>query len=241
VKRILIVDDDPVSAKLLELILQRSGYETAASADAAQALAFLESGPSIEMLICDQNLDGGLGGGMTGLEFVARLRVDPRYQGLPVILCTGVADKSLAEAAVDHGIRHFIVKPIQPNVVIAKVRAVAHERRVAMDGRSDLMARLGLSDLEYRSLAQASRSHLRQLRERMSAYRKAGDQVSAVKTAELLREPAELLNARALQTALTHLEETHTWHDFDHAVTLLIEEIDFLEEVLAAQSGPQLV
>jgi two-component system, chemotaxis family, chemotaxis protein CheY len=235
-KTILIVDDDPVSVRLIEMIVARNGYGTAGASSAAEALAILDTGQPIEMVITDQNL-----GGPSGLELSAKLRADVRFHNLPVILCTGVADRQTVVEAMGLGVHHFIVKPITPKVVMEKVNAVVAERPQIMEPRDAAMARLHLSGPEYKALLHTSQGHLARLGAELTQATEAGDRVTAVLTAGRLREPATMLAAPRLLAAIDMLEATRTWHDLEESVRLIAEEIAALESALEAESRPQLI
>jgi two-component system chemotaxis response regulator CheY len=235
-KTILIVDDDPVSVRLIEMIVSRHGYATAGASSAAEAIAILDTGRPVEMVITDQTL-----GGQSGLELVAKLRADVRFHNLSVILCTGVADRQVVEEAMRLGLHHFIVKPIKPQVVMDKVNAVVAERPQLMESRGAVMTRLQLSDAEYKALIHASQGHLAQLGAELTRATEAGDRVTAVLTAGRLREPATMLAAPRLLAAIDMLEATRTWHDLEESVRLIAEEIAALESALEAESRPQLI
>jgi CheY-like chemotaxis protein len=236
VKTILVVDDDPVSVRLIEMILGRHGYACQPAASAAEALAWLDLGRPVEMVITDQNL-----GGMSGLELSEKIRADGRFHGLQVILCTGVADRATVEAAMRLGIRHFVVKPIAAHVLMAKVEAVAAERPRVMDSRGVTMTRLQLTDAEYKALVQLSLRHLTALGVELARAEKGGDRVTTVTIAGRLREPASMLTAVRLIDAVGRLEGTRTWRDFEDAVTLVFEELRALENALDTETKPQLI
>jgi len=235
-KTILIVDDDPVSVRLIEMIVARNGYGTAGASSAAEAFAILDSGRPIELVITDQNL-----GGQSGLELSRKLRADVRFHNLPVILCTGLADRQTVEEAMRIGVRHFIVKPITPQILMEKVNAVAAERPHIMDSRGAAMTRLQLSDAEYKALVHASQGHLARLSAELAQAVESGDKVTAVITAGRLREPATLLAAPRLLAAIDTLEATHTWHDLEDSARLIAEEIASLQSALETESRPQLI
>jgi CheY-like chemotaxis protein len=123
VKTILVVDDEPAVMRLIATILTNHGYLATEAANAAEALALLDGSPGVELVITDQHMDG-----MTGLELAAALRADARFRDVPVILCTGAADRATIAEATTLGIRHLIAKPVTPKVVMDKVLAVEGER-----------------------------------------------------------------------------------------------------------------
>ena len=235
-RTILVVDDDPVSARLLEMVVRRDGYAAVSVASAEAALARLDQGPFVELIIMDQNL-----GGMTGLELFAALRADVRFRRLPAILCTGFADGETVRSAMSLGIRHFIVKPIRPNVVTAKVAAVQAERPAVVEAKASRMARLQLTDSEYKTFVRATQEHLVALRSELEHAEKDGDKVTSIALAQRFREPANLLGAGRVVAAVDHIEETHSWRDFEHAIGAVLEEVAQLEAILYDEIRPRLI
>src|SRR5580700_10682708 len=104
---ILIVDDDPVQCRLLEAMLQKSGYETVVldNGDAALALLGGIDGPHIDCVILDlvmPNLDG--------LGVLARLR--QAAIDVPVIVQTAHGGIDTVVSAMRAGAVDFVVKPV---------------------------------------------------------------------------------------------------------------------------------
>jgi CheY-like chemotaxis protein len=235
-RTILVVDDDPVSVSLIEMIATRSGFACQAASSGAEALAWLESSTSVEMVITDQNMPG-----MSGLELYSKVHADPRFRHLPFILCTGSADRTTVGEAVRLGIQHFIVKPITPKVVLEKVLTVEAAMPQAIEPRSSIMVRLGLSDLEYRNLILTSRQQIAGLRDGLAKAYSDGDRVETALFAERLREPANLLAATRLLAAIDLLERSSTWHGLEDAVAGLFLELGTLDNALDIASKPQLM
>ncbi len=105
--RILVVDDDPVQCRLLENMLQKSGYEavTLDNGDAALALLAEPDGAHIDCVILDlvmPNLDG--------LGVLARLRQSAN--NVPVIVQTAHGGIDNVVSAMRAGAIDFVVKPV---------------------------------------------------------------------------------------------------------------------------------
>jgi CheY-like chemotaxis protein len=234
-KTILVIDDDPVSIRLIEMIAARYGYETVSRSSGHDALAWLDTADSVEMVISDQRMAN-----MTGLELYSTVRTDVRFRHLPFILCTGFADETTVREAIRLGIRHFIVKPITPKVVMEKITLVESERPRMMEPRDAAMARLRLSDLEYKSLVRTCREHILTLRNELSKAFEGGDRVTMVMVAARLREPITLVDATRLLQAIDGLESTRTWKDLEDAARLVFREIGELEVALEQETRPHL-
>ena len=235
-KTILVVDDDPISIRLIEMIVRRHGYETTSVTSAGAAWDWLDAGNVVEMVITDQNL-----GGDSGLDLCTRLRGDVRFRGVPIILCTGQADRDLVTHAMQLGVKHFIVKPIVPQILMDKVEAVAAERPAVVAPKLATMDRLQLSEAEYKSLVRVSEHHLAELRDELDHARGDGDRVTAVAIVGRMREPAGLLGASRLLVAIEHLERSRTWPEFDKSVDLALEEVASVQSALADETRPHLL
>ncbi len=118
---ILVVDDDPVDIKALQLLLEHFGYTVETARSGPEALERLAAS-SPDLVVADVRMPG-----MTGLEVVsesARLR-----PGIPVVLITGHADVRAAVQAMQRGAFDYIIKPPDPGEFrIILERAIEHSR-----------------------------------------------------------------------------------------------------------------
>ena len=115
---ILIIDDDEVSRRLLTQALKTGGYQIQ-EAENAQA-GYLKVGlyqPSLILL--DHEMPE-----VAGIEFAYRIKQDPAYVTLPIIMVTSHRQEKLVRAARSVGISDFIVKPFQKEILLEKVSAV---------------------------------------------------------------------------------------------------------------------
>lgn len=103
---ILVVDDSPANMKLLSFVLENQGYDVRTAADAAAALAILESfRPSLVLL--DLQLPD-----IDGLTLARRLKADSRLKGMLIVAVTASAMKGDEEKALEAGCDGYITKPI---------------------------------------------------------------------------------------------------------------------------------
>ncbi len=103
-RRILIVDDMLVSREALARILQQHGYETVPAMNGAEALALLKKN-KIDLILLDQMMPE-----VDGLTFLAGIRRFPKWKNLPVIMFTGVKDRSCNSRAQGLDVKEFLVK-----------------------------------------------------------------------------------------------------------------------------------
>src|SRR5260370_5126814 len=107
-EKILIVDDDIDSLKLIGLMLQRQGYEIAAASAGGQAVTkAAQEHP--DLIILDVMMPD-----MDGFEVCRRLRADPNTVGIPIIMFTArtlVDDKM---TGFETGADDYLLKPTPP-------------------------------------------------------------------------------------------------------------------------------
>ena len=114
--RIVVVDDEPSQAKLLEVILAGEGYVVERFTDSVLALARLTQHPqTVDLVVTDQIMPRVLGTMLA--EQVTSLRRD-----LPVLLCTGYAAEHLDDHELPQGISAVLRKPYKPEQLTERVR-----------------------------------------------------------------------------------------------------------------------
>lgn len=117
-EKILIVDDDIDSLKLIGLMLQRQGYEITAASSGAQALT-KASGEVPNLIILDVMMPD-----MDGYEVCRRLRVNPNTQNIPIIMFTAKTLVDDKVAGFEAGADDYLTKPTHPAELASRVKAV---------------------------------------------------------------------------------------------------------------------
>lgn len=103
-RRILVVDDMLASREAMARILNQHGYETVPAINGAEALALLKKN-KIDLILLDQMMPE-----VDGLTFLAGIRRFPKWKKLPVIMFTGVKDRSCNSRAQGLDVKEFLVK-----------------------------------------------------------------------------------------------------------------------------------
>jgi putative two-component system response regulator len=135
---ILVVDDNPVSARLVERVLQSDGYHTAVAYNGREALGMLETTADVRLVVCDLRMPE-----MDGLEFLRELRSQPLWRELPVLMCTSVGEADSVKEAIRLGVQSYVRKPVSALVLLQKVRSLVDARPVLRE-RRQVMLSLGL-------------------------------------------------------------------------------------------------
>lgn len=113
-KRILVIDDDPVIRMLAAGILKKAGYDVLLAEDGKSGLN-LTAKEKPDMVITDHQMPG-----QSGLDLLSVYRKD--YPGLPVVMLTAFGDATLTIKAVQHGAFDFIEKPINSKELLDVVK-----------------------------------------------------------------------------------------------------------------------
>jgi len=120
-KRILIIDDDKVLVQLLGRRIAAAGYEVMTAFDGVQGLrlAFQEK-PSL--IILDILFPAG-----GGIETLKKLSSSTKTWNIPIIINTGHDDPQLKQTASEYNIVDFMLKPVDPEKIIQKIKEVLGE------------------------------------------------------------------------------------------------------------------
>lgn len=105
-KSILIVDDNPVNLKLVQVLLTLEGYEVRTATDASQVLTLLQSYRP-DLILMDLQLPG-----VDGLELTRRLKADEETRSILIVIMTAYAMRVDKERALAAGCDGYLIKPI---------------------------------------------------------------------------------------------------------------------------------
>jgi len=122
VERILIVDDERVVLETLVDVLQAEGFSVAQASDARSALSHLAAEP-VAIVLSDIRMPD-----MDGMELLHDVR--RLHPGTDVVLMTGFASVDGAIEAMGAGAADYLIKPLRPKEVIARVRSILQRRRL---------------------------------------------------------------------------------------------------------------
>ena len=131
-EKILVVDDDVDTLKLVGLILQRQGYEVHVANSGSQAIASLES-ITPDLILLDIMMPE-----MDGFQFLSQFR---KESTTPVIIITAKDEETDAVLGLELGADDFIVKPFRMRELVARIRAVF--RRIDQQEPIEKMLRIG--------------------------------------------------------------------------------------------------
>ncbi|MBN1890767.1 MAG: response regulator [Thermoflexales bacterium] len=117
-KKILIVDDDMESLKLIGLMLERRGYQILAAQDGGQALDKIRANMP-DLIILDVMMPG-----VDGIEVCRRLRANPDTAHIPIVMFTAKTTINDKVAGFQAGADDYLTKPIHPAELASRVEAI---------------------------------------------------------------------------------------------------------------------
>jgi two-component system, OmpR family, phosphate regulon response regulator PhoB len=116
--KILIVEDEAAIRGMLTIVLEQAGFTAIAAAEVDSAQKILaDSYP--DLILLDWMLPG-----TSGVEWARRLKKDPSYKDLPIILLTARGEEEDKVRGLEIGADDYLTKPFSPKELVARIRAV---------------------------------------------------------------------------------------------------------------------
>jgi PAS domain S-box-containing protein len=114
-RRVLVVDDNPQIAQLVQDILEDAGYEVLIANDGSEGLAIAHR-EALDLILMDLQMPG-----LNGVEVTRRLKTDPATRAIPIIALTAQAMPEEREQALAAGLDDYLTKPIELRVLVDAV------------------------------------------------------------------------------------------------------------------------
>ena len=112
---IVVADDSITTLSMVSARLQRGGYETVTATRGDECLdLILDRRPLLVVLDVEMP-------GIGGIEVTRRLRADPLFAEMPIVLLTAHSDDEHVRAGLDAGANSYIVKPFSPQDLAARI------------------------------------------------------------------------------------------------------------------------
>lgn len=113
--RILIVDDEASIRDLIKEVLIIQGHEFELAAGGVEAFEIMRR-KKIDLVIVDRNMPG-----MTGIEVVSLIRLNPKTKGIKILMCTGSNVTREIDEAFNAGADDYVLKPLSFPVLLGKI------------------------------------------------------------------------------------------------------------------------
>lgn len=117
IRNILVVDDSKTELHHLSDILGKRGYAVRTAENGEEAMRRLDEQVP-DLILMDVVMPG-----QNGFQLTRQITRDPRYAEVPVIMCTSKGQETDKVWGLRQGARDYIVKPVQADELLAKIRA----------------------------------------------------------------------------------------------------------------------
>ena len=122
--RALIADDDPMSRRMLEMVLSKLGYEMISETNGNAALERLSGPNPPQLAILDWMMPQ-----LSGIEVCRRLRQRQETRNVPILMLTARGEETDRIRGLDTGADDYITKPFSMTELLARLRAVMRRIR----------------------------------------------------------------------------------------------------------------
>ena len=114
-KKILLIEDDVLTAKIVARMLEPLGYKVFVAGDTYTA-TLLAHRERPELIIMDMMLPGG-----GGLNLLQRLKLSSHTRGIPVIALTAIEDEDFKQNAISKGVDSYMTKPVNSETLSSEI------------------------------------------------------------------------------------------------------------------------
>jgi len=197
---ILIVDDNTVSLKIVELNLKKHRYETLTATTGKEALEQMSTNTDIQLVITDIMMPE-----MDGLSLLKQMKEHPVLKEIPVIMCTALKEMETVMKAIELGCKHYIVKPVIPSQLLQKVKEVLGHDKPVLQNKRQVMHRLNLDTRAYGEIAREFAVSVTKKIALLEAYQNGETQKDISSELLELMESTSLLGAYKVQKILERI------------------------------------
>lgn len=116
--KVLVVDDDKTTRKMISLILNSKGYEVVTAENGIEALQKLGI-EDINLILTDMNMPY-----MDGIELVKQIRSSQERSNIPIVMITTEADEEEKIKAFEAGVDDYLVKPTTSEEISQSIKKI---------------------------------------------------------------------------------------------------------------------
>lgn len=153
---ILVVDDEPLNREIIGEFLDDPDYQLSFAVNGEEAWSVLAATPPVDLVVLDRMMPV-----LDGLTLLKRIKADPRFRDLQVIMQTAASAPEEVREGIEAGAYYYLTKPYQPEALHAIVRAALTdiaERRRTVSGairHDDVLPLPAQGEFNFRTLDQA--------------------------------------------------------------------------------------
>jgi DNA-binding response OmpR family regulator len=116
--KILIIEDEPDTAKVVTKRLAQGGFEVIVAVDAYEGVKFAHK-EKPDLIILDLMLPAG-----GGFSVLKNIRMTAEIRTTPVVVLTGIKDEDYKQQILDEGVEAYLGKPYDPDVLISTIQGI---------------------------------------------------------------------------------------------------------------------
>jgi twitching motility two-component system response regulator PilH len=117
IQKILLVDDSKTELHVLSELLTKKGYKVRTAENGEEALKRLQE-EKPDLILMDVVMPG-----QNGFQLTRAITRDPNFANVPVIICTSKNQETDRVWGMRQGARDYVVKPVNPDELLAKIKA----------------------------------------------------------------------------------------------------------------------
>jgi len=122
-KKIVLAEDEPQIARLVEFKLKKEGYEVICKGNGEEALEVIKA-EKPDLILLDIMMPV-----MDGYVVLRRVKEDENLKGIPVVMLTARAQERDVVKGIDLGADDYIIKPFHPAELLARVKRILGKPR----------------------------------------------------------------------------------------------------------------
>ena len=115
--RVLIADDDEAMINLLTFMMKREGFDVIVASDGREASRFVNTIDPVNLVVLDQLMPF-----KSGMLLISEIRSRKNWDDVPIIMLTSKNHETDIVSALDSGADDYLVKPINPKVLMARIK-----------------------------------------------------------------------------------------------------------------------
>lgn len=141
---ILVVEDEDAIRAMLIMVLEQAGFTPIAAADTQEAQKALDEGLP-DLILLDWMLPS-----ISGVEWARRLKKEPMYRDIAIILLTARGEEEDKVRGLEIGADDYMTKPFSPKELVARIRAVLRRTGKLQGASSIVLGDLTLDTEQHR-------------------------------------------------------------------------------------------
>lgn len=116
-RTVLVAEDDDEIGEILEFMIAREGFKVLRAHDGREAIRLIEESDAPDLIVLDIMLPYH-----DGFELIAKVRARAGWESIPVVMLTARSQENDIARALEAGANDYVVKPFQPQELIARMR-----------------------------------------------------------------------------------------------------------------------